>query len=79
MSVTVRDIAAAAGVSPGTASRALRGHPLISENCIARVRQVAESLGYRPLRDRSGRRRSEPLVGKRIAIAMLGIGFGAVL
>jgi DNA-binding LacI/PurR family transcriptional regulator len=79
VSVTVRDIAAAAGVSPGTASRALRGHPLISENCIARVRQVAESLGYRPLRDRSGRRRSEPLVGKRIAIAMLGIGFGAVL
>ena len=73
MSVTVRDIAAAAGVSPGTASRALRGHPLISEVCIARVQQVAEALGYRPLRDRTGRRRSEPLVGKRIAIAMLGI------
>ena len=51
MSVTVRDIAVAAGVSPGTASRALRGHPLISEVCITRVRQVAEALGYRPLRD----------------------------
>jgi DNA-binding LacI/PurR family transcriptional regulator len=73
VSVTVRDIAAAAGVSPGTASRALRGHPLISEVCIARVQQVAEALGYRPLRDRTGRRRSEPLAGKRIAIAMLGI------
>jgi hypothetical protein len=45
VSVTVRDIAAAAGVSPGTASRALRGHPQISEFCIARVRQVAEALG----------------------------------
>lgn len=73
MSITVRDVAAAAGVSPGTASRALRGHPQISEDCIARVRQVAESLGYRPLRDRTGRRRSEPLAGRRIAIAMLGI------
>jgi len=73
VSITVRDVAAAAGVSPGTASRALRGHPQISEDCIARVRQVAESLGYRPLRDRTGRRRSEPLAGRRIAIAMLGI------
>lgn len=73
MSITVRDVAAAAGVSPGTASRALRGHPQISEDCIARVRQVAESLGYRPLRDRTGRRRIEPLAGRRIAIAMLGI------
>ncbi|MBM4011135.1 MAG: LacI family transcriptional regulator, partial [Planctomycetes bacterium] len=37
MSITVRDVAAAAGVSPGTASRALRGHPQISEECISRV------------------------------------------
>lgn len=73
MSVTVREVAAAAGVSAGTASRALRGHPQISERCISHVRQVAAELGYRPLRDRSGRRRSEPLVGKRIAIAMFGI------
>lgn len=73
MSITVRDVAAAAGVSPGTASRALRGHPQISEVCIARVRQIADALGYRPLRDRTGRRRSEPLTGRRIAIAMLGI------
>jgi len=51
VSVTVRDIVVAAGVSPGTASRALRGHPLISVVCISRIRQVAEALGYRPLRD----------------------------
>jgi len=73
LSITVRDVAAAAGVSPGTASRALRGHPQISEECISRVRRIAEAMGYRPLRDRSGRRRSEPLAGRRIAIAMLGI------
>ncbi len=71
--VTIRDVAARAGVSPGTASRALRGHPQISEACIARVRDAAEALAYRPLRDRSGRRRRAPLTGKRIAIVMLGI------
>jgi len=73
MSVNVRDVAAAAGVSAGTASRALRGHPQISERCIEHVRRVAAELGYQPLRDRTGRRRSEPLAGKRIAIAMFGI------
>lgn len=71
--VTIRDVAARAGVSPGTASRALRGHPQISEACIARVKEAAEALSYRPLRDRSGRRRRAPLVGKRIALVMLGI------
>lgn len=71
--VTIRDVAARAGVSPGTASRALRGHPQISEACIARVKEAAESLSYKPLRDRSGRRRRAPLVGKRIALVMLGI------
>lgn len=71
--VTIRDVAARAGVSPGTASRALRGHPQISEACIARVRDAASALAYKPLRDRSGRRRRAPLAGKRIAIVMLGI------
>lgn len=71
--VTIRDVAARAGVSPGTASRALRGHPQISEACIARVRDAAEALSYKPLRDRTGRRRRAPLAGKRIAIVMLGI------
>jgi LacI family transcriptional regulator len=71
--VTIRDVAARAGVSPGTASRALRGHPQISEACIARVRGAAEALAYKPLRDRTGRRRRAPLAGKRIAIVMLGI------
>ena len=72
-SITIRDVAARAGVSPGTASRALRGHPQISETCIARVREAANALAYRPLRDRSGRRHKEPLAGKKIAVVLLGI------
>jgi LacI family transcriptional regulator len=73
MAVTIRMVAEHAGVSPGTASRALRGHPQVSPECVERVRATAERLGYRPLRGRSGRGRPEPLVGKRIAIAMFGI------
>ena len=73
MSVTLRQVAAEAGVSPGTASRALRGHPQVASDCLARVRAAAKRLGYAPLRDRSGRARAEPLEGKRIAIAMFGI------
>jgi LacI family transcriptional regulator len=73
MAVTIRDVAHAAGVTPGTVSRALRGHPQVSEECVARVRAAAARLGYKPLRDRSGRSNPEPLAGKRIAIAMLGI------
>lgn len=51
----------------------MRGHPLVSAECVARVRQAADRLGYNPLRDRTGRTRPEPLAGKRIAIVMFGI------
>lgn len=73
MAVTMHEVAKRAGVSAGTASRALRGHPQVSEACIARVRAAADELGYAPLRDRSGRSQPEPLAGRRIAIAMIGI------
>jgi LacI family transcriptional regulator len=73
MSVTIRDVAREAGVTPGTVSRALRGHPQVSENCITRVRAAAERLGYKPLRDRSRSANPEPLAGRQIAIAMFGI------
>jgi DNA-binding LacI/PurR family transcriptional regulator len=85
MAVTIRHVAEEAGVSPGTASRALRGHPQVSAECAARVRAVADRLGYNPLRDHSGRSRPEPLAGKRIdqlavvaaATATLRAGLGA--
>lgn len=73
MGISLRQVAEAAGVSPGTASRALRGHPQVSPECVERVRATAHQLGYRPLRSHSARGRPQPLVGKRIAIAMFGI------
>jgi LacI family transcriptional regulator len=52
MAVTLKEVARMAGVSPSTASHAIRGiHPgkrALSALTIKRVRQVAEQLGYRP-------------------------------
>ena len=47
MAVTIRDVAAAAGVSIATVSRALRGHSNISARTTERVTAVATELGYR--------------------------------
>lgn len=44
--VTIKDVAKLAGVSPSTVSRALNNSPLISEKTKARVREIAEKLGY---------------------------------
>lgn len=44
--VTIKDIAQMAGVSPSTVSRALNDSPLISAATKARIRQIAEELGY---------------------------------
>ncbi len=52
MTVTLKEVARMAGVSPSTASHAIRGiHPgkrALSALTIKRVRDVAEQLGYRP-------------------------------
>ncbi|GGU41959.1 LacI family DNA-binding transcriptional regulator [Lentzea flava] len=45
---TIKDIAAAAGVSKGAVSLALNGRSGVSEATRARVLSVASSLGYRP-------------------------------
>lgn len=45
---TLAEIAALAGVSPSTASRALRNSPLISTETTARVKAVATKYNYRP-------------------------------
>ena len=45
---TIKDIAAAAGVSKGAVSLALNGRAGVSESTRARVLDVASSLGYRP-------------------------------
>jgi LacI family transcriptional regulator len=46
--VTITDVARLAGVSPGTASKALNGRRGISGGTALRVQQAAERLGYQP-------------------------------
>ena len=46
VAVTIRDVAALAGVSPSTVSRTCRNSPSISEDTKRRVRQAAKQLGY---------------------------------
>ncbi|MEN3282138.1 MAG: LacI family transcriptional regulator [Solirubrobacteraceae bacterium] len=45
---TIRDVAALAGVSVGTVSRALRGYPDVAARTHANVHEAAQTLGYRP-------------------------------
>ncbi len=48
MSVTIKDIAKAAGVSHSTVSRALADSPLIRAETRARIRRLADQMGYTP-------------------------------
>lgn len=45
---TIRDVAQAAGVSPGTVSRVLNNSPLVTETTRKKVLEVVEALDYRP-------------------------------
>src|SRR5688500_14127368 len=44
---TLKDVAAAAGMSVSGVSYALRGHPSIPVGTVERVRAIAAKLGYR--------------------------------
>jgi LacI family transcriptional regulator len=46
--VSITDIAAAAGVSPSTVSRALQDHPRISPARRQTIQALAQQMGYRP-------------------------------
>ncbi len=48
MTATIRDVAAAAGVSPATVSRVLNGKVRVADDLHQRVEVAVESLGYRP-------------------------------
>jgi LacI family transcriptional regulator len=62
--ITIRDVARAAGVSIGTASRVLNGKQTVSPEIRVRVKQAIEALGYRPNAvAQSMRRRSTQLIG----------------
>ncbi|MGE5574163.1 MAG: LacI family DNA-binding transcriptional regulator [Bacteroidota bacterium] len=47
MAVTIKDIARVVGVSPTAVSRALNGHRDIGEETRARIKRVAQEMGYR--------------------------------
>ena len=46
MSITIKDVAKAAGVSPSTVSRTLKDHYSISEKTKNKIRKVMDELGY---------------------------------
>ncbi len=46
--ITLNDVALAAGVSPSTVSRALRGERAVDPDLVARVMAVSDKLGYVP-------------------------------
>ena len=48
MAVTIKDVAALAGVSPSTVSRTCKNNPSISEETKERVRKAMIELGYEP-------------------------------
>jgi DNA-binding LacI/PurR family transcriptional regulator len=48
MSVTIKDVAKKAGVSPSTVSRVIADHPRISAKTTRKVREVMDELGYHP-------------------------------
>jgi LacI family transcriptional regulator len=64
MNATIKDVADRAGVSVATASRALTGHPNVSERARTLVLEAASTLGYQPDQvARSLRRRRTNLIG----------------
>ncbi len=59
---TISDVAARAGVSTATVSRALNGKSTVDRDLVARVRKAAEDLGYQPNGPARNLRRQEAAV-----------------
>ncbi|MGN0983971.1 MAG: LacI family DNA-binding transcriptional regulator, partial [Gemmiger sp.] len=54
MAVTIKEVAALAGVSPSTVSRTCKDNPSISRETKNRVRKAMAELGYEPPLPASG-------------------------
>lgn len=66
MSVTLKDVAALAGVSPSTVSRVCKDNPSISHETKEKVRKAMEQLGYEP----SGQLAGQDAVSRTIGIIL---------
>jgi LacI family transcriptional regulator len=75
MRVTLKEVATRAELSVSTTSRALNGHPAISHETRAKVRQIAGELRYRPVRThrRTALIPNGILGGRQVAIVSLGM------
>jgi LacI family transcriptional regulator len=74
MKVTIREVAKAAKVSLGTASRALNGDPTVNPKHLTRVENAATELNYRRLRARSHIRSGAGTIeGRSVAVILLGM------
>ncbi|MCQ2982306.1 MAG: LacI family DNA-binding transcriptional regulator [Treponemataceae bacterium] len=68
MAVTIKDIAKVAGVSRGTVDRALNSRPGVNPEVAARVRQIAQDMGFEPSR-----------AGRILALCKQNIKIGCLL
>ncbi len=75
MRVTLKEVARKAKLSISTTSRALNGHPAISQETTARVRKIAGELRYHPVRShrRAASAISSILAGREIGVISLGL------
>jgi LacI family transcriptional regulator len=75
MRVTLQEVATKAELSLSTTSRALNGHPAISNETTAKVRRIAGELRYRPVRShrRATASPNSLLAGRDIVIASLAL------
>lgn len=63
MPVTLKDVAALAGVSPSTASRVCKNNPSISHETKEKVRRAMEQLGYEPAAQSTGQDTANHTIG----------------
>jgi DNA-binding LacI/PurR family transcriptional regulator len=70
---TLHDVARKARLSAGTVSRVLHGHPAVSAENVARVRDAVAALGYSPRQKKAAMRDLNPLENKNILLLTLGM------